>query len=129
MAIFSLTYQLSFLRWEKHVDVVGVDGGWEVLITVGYCGAPRLELPSVDLERGSVRVGGDGSNFPGDVAFVGAWVGSEPMKRASILRTLEVWGLESKTKSDGWPGRLTTENSANKAHVEIICGPARRQTK
>lgn len=99
------------------------------MVTVGYGGAPRLELPSVDLESGSVRVGGDGGDFPGDGTTVGAWVGLEPVKRAGIVRTLGVWGLESETERDGWPGRLATENSADKAHVEVICRPTGSQAE
>jgi hypothetical protein len=120
-AIHPLTYQLSFLRWEKHVDVEWVENGRKLLVTVGYGGSPRLELPTVDLKSGSVRVGRDRSDFPSDVTTIGAWVCSEPMQRASVVRALGVWGLKSKTKSDRWPGGLAAEYTADNAHVEVVC--------
>ena len=127
--ICTLTYQLSLLRGEKHVDIVRVNNRREILVAVGDGGAPRLELPSIDLERSRIRVGGNGSDFPGDVATVRFWVGPEPVERASVISTLRIWRLESKTKSDGWPRGLTTKNSANNAYVEVICRPTRGQTK
>ena len=93
------------------------------MITVGYGGATRLQLPSVDLESRSVRVGRDGSGLPSDVTTIGAWVGSEPVKGTSVVRSLGGWGLKSKAESDRCPCGLAAENPADNAHVEIVRRP------
>ena len=126
--MYSLTDQLSLLRREEHVDVVWVNGRGEVLVTVGYSGASDLKLPSVDLESCKIRVG-DSGDLPGDVTIIGAWVSCEPVEGASIVRTLGIRRLKSKAKGNGWPSRLTAENSANNAHVKIVGGPTRSQAK
>ena len=118
--VFTLTYQLGFLRWEEQVDVVWIYDGREVLIAVGHGGASCLELPSVDLESGSIGVGGDSSDFPGDVATIGACVGSEPVQGACVIRTLGVWRLESETICNRWPSRLAAEDPSDNARVEIV---------
>ena len=71
MIIHSLTDRLSVLRWEKHVDIVWVNGRVEILVAVGYCSASGIELPSVDLESCKIRVGRDCCELPGDVSFIG----------------------------------------------------------
>lgn len=69
---YSLTDQLGFLTREKHVGVVRVNSGGEVLIAVGHGGAPRLKLPAVDLESRNIRVGDAGGGLPCDVTLIGA---------------------------------------------------------
>ena len=118
--VFTLTYQLGFLRWEKQVDVVWIYDGREVLIAIGHGGTSCLELPSVYLESGSIGVGGDSSEFPGDVATIGARVDSEPVQGACAIGTLGVWRLESEAICNRWPSRLATEDPADNAHVEIV---------
>ena len=124
-----LTDLLSLLRWEKHVDVVWVSGGVEVLVTVGHGSAPGLELPSVDLESCKIRVGRGGRDLPGDVPSVRVAVGSEQVHGASIVRTFGVGRLKRKANGDGVRSGITTENSADNAHVEIVCGPTGSQAK
>ena len=129
MTVHPLTDLLSILRWEEHVDIVWVDGGGEVLVTVGHGGASGLNLPSVDLESCKIGVGGDGGGLPGNVTLIGVWVGSEPVEGASIVRSLGTRGLKGKAKGKGWYGRLPAEISTNNAHVEIVSGPTRSQAK
>ena len=124
-----LTDLLSLLRWEKHVDVVWVSGGVEVLVTVGHGSAPGLELPSVDLESCKIRVGRGGRDLPGDVSSIGVCVGSEPVEGAGIASIASLGGQKSKSIDNGFRRRLTTENSADNAHVEIVCGPTGSQAK
>ena len=123
MIAHSLTDQLGFLRWEKHVDVVRVNGGGEVLIAIGHSGASRLKLPSIDLETLNIRVGSDGRSLPGDVTIIGAWVSSKPVEGAGVVRTLGIRRLKSKAIGNRWPSRLTGENPTDKAHVEAVGSP------
>jgi len=127
--INSLTDQLGFLGWEKHVGVVWVNGGREVLIAVGHDGASCPKLPSVDLERRNIRVGADGGGLPGDVTFIGSRVGSEPVEGASVVRSLGTGGFESKAESEGWSSGQTAETSADDAHVQATSGSTRSQAK
>ena len=127
--MYSLTDQLSLLRWEEHVDVVWIDGGAEILVTVGHSGASGLELPSVDIESRKIRVGRDGRDLPGDVTIIGAWIRSEPMEGATIASSIGRGRLKSKAICDGWSRRLTAEKGADNAPVEIIGGSARGHAK
>ena len=129
MTVHPLTDPLSILRWEEHVDIVWIDGGGEVLATVGHVGASGRNLPSVDLKSCKIGVGGDGGGLPGDVTLIGVWVGSEPVEGASIVRSLGTRGLKGKAKGKGWYSRLPAEISTNNAHVEIVSGPTRSQAK
>ena len=129
MTMHSLTDLLSLLGWEKHVDVVRVNGGVEVLVTVGQDGASGLELPSVDLESRKIRVGGGGRDLPGDVPSIGVRVGSEPVEEASISRMIDVRRLKGKAIDNGLGRRVTTENSADNTRTEIVRGPTRSQAK
>jgi len=119
--------QLRFLRWEKHVDVVRVNSGSEVLIAVGDGGPSRLKLPSVDLESRNVRVGTDGCSLPADVTIIGALVGSEPVERASIVGTLGVRRLESEAieaRPEAKPNNPETwplYTSADWLDMRIVC--------
>ena len=61
--------------------------------------------------------------------MIGGWVWRKPMEGASIVRTLGVRRLESKSEADGFPGGLTTENATDNAHIELIGSPARSQAK
>lgn len=124
----SLTNQLGFLRREKHVDIVWISRGSEVLITVGHGSASRPKLPSVYLEGRNIRVGVGGGNLPGNVTVVGARVVSEPVEGASIVGILGTRRLESKAKGDGFPGG-TVENPADNAHVGTVGSPAVSQAK
>lgn len=99
------------------------------MIAVGYGGAPGLKLPSIDLEGCCVSVRGDSGDSPSDVTAVGARVVSKPMKSAGVIGTSGAWGLKSKTKSDGLSSRLAAEDSANNAHVEVICGTTRGEAE
>ena len=129
MIIHSLTDQLSLLGWEKHVDVVRVNGGVKVLVTVCHGGASDLELPSVDLEIRKIRVGRDGRDLPGDITIIGAWVGREPVEGTGIARTVSFRRLKSKAKGNRWPRRLTAEKLADNARVESVGGPTGSQAK
>ena len=116
-----LTDQLSLLRWEEHVDVVWVNAGGEILVTVDHSGASSLKLPSIDVEIRGIRVGSDGGGLPGNPTSISTWVRSKPMKGTSTVsaRALRIRRLESKAKGNGWPGGLTLENAANNARAEI----------
>lgn len=129
MIVHSLTDQLGLLSWEKHVDVVWVNGGGKILIAVGQSEASNLTLPSVDIEIGKIRIGSDGGGLPGDVAIVCALVDSEPVEGAGVSRSLGSRGLKGKAIHNVWPSRLAAENSADNAHVEIVGSPTRRQAK
>jgi len=128
MIMCSLTNQLGFLRREKHVDIVWISRGSEVLIAVGYGGTSRPELPSVDLEGRNIRVGVGGGNLPGNVTIVGACVVSEPVEGASIVGTLGARRAESKAKGDGFSSG-TAENPADNAHVGTVSILAQSQAK
>ena len=51
------------------------------------------------------------------------------MKDASIGRMIGVRRFQSKAIGKGLQLRLAAENSADNAHVEIVCGPTGSQAK
>ena len=125
----SLTDQLGFLGREKHVGVVRVNSGSEVLIAVGHGGASRPKLPPVDVEGLNIRAGGGGRNFPGNIAVVRACVVSKPVEGAGIVGSLGSRRVESKAKGEGFLFRLAAEKAPGNAHVGTVGAPAGSQTK
>ena len=114
---------MGLLRWEKHVGIIWVNDGREVLIVVGHGVVSRFKLPSVNLEGGNSRVGSDGRNLPSDVTSVRVGVGSEQVHGASIVRTFGVGRPKRKADGDGLHSGITTENSSDNAHVDIVGSP------